>query len=55
MGVLGSEDPNGDFKVVDVCYAGQGPQEQYTLMETGTTADIFLARLLLSDRNIKMI
>ncbi|KAF9146402.1 hypothetical protein BGX30_000748 [Mortierella sp. GBA39] len=34
MGVLGSEDPSGDFKVVDVCYAGQGPQEQHSLMET---------------------
>ncbi|KAF9119640.1 hypothetical protein BGW39_000157 [Mortierella sp. 14UC] len=34
MGVLGSEDAGGDFKVVDICYAGQGPQEQHTLMET---------------------
>ncbi|KAG9071958.1 hypothetical protein KI688_006177 [Linnemannia hyalina] len=34
MGVLGSEDPSGDFKVVDVCYAGHGPQEQHSLMET---------------------
>lgn len=35
MGVLGSEDTNGDFKVVDICYAGQGPQEQPSSMETG--------------------
>lgn len=37
MGVLGSEDTNGDFKVVDVCYAGEGAQEQPAHMETGTT------------------
>lgn len=55
MGVLGSEDPNGDFKVVDICYAGQGSQDQHTLMETGTTAVVFLARLLLSVRNFRMI
>lgn len=55
MGVLGSEDLNGDFKVVDICYAGQGPQEHHAFMETGTTAVIFLARLLLSDRNIGTI
>jgi len=36
MGVLGSEDNNGDFKVVDVCYAGEGTQEQPAPMETGT-------------------
>lgn len=35
MGVLGSEDTNGDFKVVDVCYAGEGAQEQPAPMETG--------------------
>ncbi|KAG0203296.1 hypothetical protein BGX28_004392 [Mortierella sp. GBA30] len=42
MGVLGSEDVNGDFKVVDVCYAGQGPQEQPSLMETDE-ADKYVA------------
>ncbi|KAF9110706.1 hypothetical protein BGX27_005991 [Mortierella sp. AM989] len=34
MGVLGSEDINGDFKVVDVCYTVNPPQEQINLMET---------------------
>ncbi|KAG0261372.1 hypothetical protein DFQ27_002992 [Actinomortierella ambigua] len=34
MGVLGTEDKNGDFEVVDVCYAGQGPQEEIRSMET---------------------
>ncbi|KAF9924068.1 hypothetical protein FBU30_005908 [Linnemannia zychae] len=42
VGVLGSEDANGDFKVVDVCHAGQGPQEQHTLMETDE-ADKYVA------------
>ncbi|KAG0349292.1 hypothetical protein BG004_008030 [Podila humilis] len=34
MGVLGSEDSNGDFKVVDVCYAGAADQESVAHMET---------------------
>ncbi|KAF9408365.1 hypothetical protein BGZ94_002340 [Podila epigama] len=34
MGVLGSEDSNGDFKVVDVCYAGLADQDNITSMET---------------------
>lgn len=35
MGVLGSEDVNGDFKVVDVCYAEAADQESVSHMETG--------------------
>ncbi|KAF9573126.1 hypothetical protein EC968_008975 [Mortierella alpina] len=42
MSVLGSEDANGDFKVVDICYAGQGPQEQPSSMETDE-ADKYVA------------
>ncbi|KAF9355976.1 hypothetical protein BGX26_005869 [Mortierella sp. AD094] len=34
MGVLGSEDVNGDFKVVDVCYTINPPQEHISLMDT---------------------
>ncbi|KAF9173907.1 hypothetical protein BGX21_008206 [Mortierella sp. AD011] len=34
MGILGSEDVNGDFKVVDVCYSVNPPQEQISLMDT---------------------
>ncbi|KAF9907612.1 hypothetical protein BX616_000372 [Lobosporangium transversale] len=34
MGVLGSEDENGDFKVVDVCYTLPPPQEPIRQMET---------------------
>ncbi|KAG0336960.1 hypothetical protein BG000_005958 [Podila horticola] len=34
MGVLGSEDVNGDFKVVDVCYAEAADQESVSHMET---------------------
>lgn len=36
MGVLGSEDVNGDFKVVDVCYAESADQESVSHMETGS-------------------
>ncbi|KAG0227382.1 hypothetical protein BGW42_002972 [Actinomortierella wolfii] len=35
VGILGTEDKNGDFEVVDICYAGQGPQEEIKSMETG--------------------
>ncbi|KAF9201988.1 hypothetical protein BGZ49_007825 [Haplosporangium sp. Z 27] len=42
MGVLGSEDTNGDFKVVDVCYTVNPPQEQINLMETDE-GDKFIA------------
>ncbi|KAF9195271.1 hypothetical protein BGZ51_002786 [Haplosporangium sp. Z 767] len=42
MGVLGSEDINGDFKVIDICYAGEGLQEQSSLMETDE-ADKYVA------------
>ncbi|KAG0357679.1 hypothetical protein BGZ54_000231 [Gamsiella multidivaricata] len=42
MGVLGSEDINGDFKVVDVCYAVQPPQQPLSLMETDE-ADKYVA------------
>ncbi|KAG0016954.1 hypothetical protein BGZ80_008744 [Entomortierella chlamydospora] len=34
VGILGSEDVNGDFKVVDVCYSISPPQEQISLMDT---------------------
>ncbi|KAF9431098.1 hypothetical protein BGZ76_000576 [Entomortierella beljakovae] len=34
MGVLGSEDINGDFKVVDICYGINPSQEKIDLMET---------------------
>ncbi|KAG0031387.1 hypothetical protein BGZ81_001295 [Podila clonocystis] len=34
MGVLGSEDVNGDFKVVDICYAEAADQESVSHMET---------------------
>jgi DNA polymerase delta subunit 2 len=54
MGVLGSESSNGDFKVIDVCYAGQGPQEQHTLMETGTTDINLFMGCYGSDRNMTM-
>lgn len=36
MGVLGSEDANGDFKVVDVCFAEAAAQESVSHMETGS-------------------
>jgi hypothetical protein len=45
MGVLGTEDSDGDFKVVDVCYIEPPPQEQLDLMETGTPSPLFFARL----------
>ncbi|KAF9368649.1 hypothetical protein CPB97_004403 [Podila verticillata] len=34
MGALGSEDANGDFKVVDVCFAEAADQESVSHMET---------------------
>lgn len=36
MGALGSEDANGDFKVVDVCFAEAADQESVSHMETGS-------------------
>ncbi|KAF9362854.1 DNA polymerase delta subunit 2 [Mortierella sp. NVP85] len=42
MGVLGTEDSDGDFKVVDVCYIEPPPQEQLDLMETDE-ADKYVA------------
>ncbi|KAF8938012.1 hypothetical protein BGZ58_001753 [Dissophora ornata] len=42
MGVLGSEDLDGDFKVVDICYTIPPPQEQPNLMETDE-ADKYVA------------
>ncbi|KAF9999862.1 hypothetical protein BGZ65_004843 [Modicella reniformis] len=42
MGVLGSEDENGDFKVVDLCFTEAPPQEQLDMMETDE-ADKYVA------------
>ncbi|KAI1309500.1 hypothetical protein EDD11_004086 [Mortierella claussenii] len=42
MGVLGSEDVNGDFKVVDVCYTIPPPQDPLSSMETDD-ADKYVA------------